>query len=53
MFGDWHTALAAYNWGEGNVQRAIARNRAAGRPIDYQSLKLPAETRNYVPKLQA
>lgn len=53
MFVDWRIALAAYNWGEGNVQRAIARNRAAGRPIDYQSLKLPLETRNYVPKLQA
>jgi len=53
MFGDWYLALAAYNWGEGNVQRAIARNQAAGLPTDYMSLKLPAETRNYVPKLQA
>ncbi len=53
MFGDWQIALAAYNWGEGNVQRAIARNRAAKRPTDYASLKLPNETRNYVPKLQA
>ncbi len=53
MFGDWHLALAAYNWGQGNVQRAIQRNRAAGRPTDYMSLAMPAETRNYVPKLQA
>jgi membrane-bound lytic murein transglycosylase D len=53
MFGDWYLALAAYNWGEGNVQRAIARNQAAGLPTDYESLNLPAETRNYVPKLQA
>ncbi len=53
MFGDWFLALAAYNWGEGNVQRAIARNQAAGLPTDYESLKLPDETRNYVPKLQA
>jgi membrane-bound lytic murein transglycosylase D len=53
MFGDWYLALAAYNWGEGNVQRAIARNQAAGLPTDYMSLKLPAETRSYVPKLQA
>ncbi|RKP56421.1 transglycosylase SLT domain-containing protein [Pararobbsia silviterrae] len=53
MFGDWYLALAAYNWGEGNVQRAIARNQAAGLPTDYMSLKMPAETRNYVPKLQA
>jgi len=53
MFGDWHLALAAYNWGEGNVQRAIARNEKAGRPTDYASLKMPKETRFYVPKLQA
>lgn len=53
MFDDWHLALAAYNWGEGSVQRAIARNRKAGLPTDYQSLRMPAETRLYVPKLQA
>lgn len=53
MFGDWHLALAAYNWGEGNVQRAIARNRRAGKPTDYLSLKMPNETAFYVPKLQA
>ena len=53
MFGDWHLALAAYNWGEGNVQRAIKRNQRAGLRTDYSSLKMPAETRDYVPKLQA
>ena len=53
MFGDWHLALAAYNWGEGSVQRAIARNQKAGLPTDYASLKMPDETRLYVPKLQA
>lgn len=53
MFGDWHLALAAYNWGEGNVQRAIARNQRAGLGTDYLSLRMPAETANYVPKLQA
>ncbi|MEY2890444.1 MAG: hypothetical protein RJA98_352 [Pseudomonadota bacterium] len=53
QFGDWHLALAAYNWGEGNVQRAIARNQAAGLPTDYESLRMPDETRQYVPKLQA
>ncbi len=55
MFGDWHLALAAYNWGEGNVQKAIKRNQAAGKPTDFESLaeQMPAETRNYVPKLQA
>ena len=53
MFGDWHLALAAYNWGEGSVQRAIARNQKLGLPTDYASLKMPAETQYYVPKLQA
>ena len=53
MFGDWHLALAAYNWGEGSVQRAIARNQKAGLPTDYASLKMPNETQYYVPKLQA
>jgi membrane-bound lytic murein transglycosylase D len=53
MFGDWHLALAAYNWGEGNVQRAVRSNRAAGRAAGYANLKMPFETRDYVPKLQA
>ena len=53
LFGDWHLALAAYNWGEGSVGRAIARNKQAGLPTGYQDLNMPAETRNYVPKLQA
>jgi membrane-bound lytic murein transglycosylase D len=53
MHGDWHLALASYNWGENAVARAIAKNEAAGRPTDYESLAMPAETRHYVPKLQA
>lgn len=53
MFGDWELALASYNWGEGAVSRAIARNQARGLPADYASLTMPAETRNYVPKLIA
>jgi len=53
LFGDWHLALAAYNWGEGSVGRAMARNKRAGLPTGYQDLNMPAETRNYVPKLQA
>jgi len=55
MFGDWQLALAAYNWGEGSVKRAIKKNQDAGLPIDFNSLseRMPAETRNYVPKLQA
>ena len=53
MHGDWHLALASYNWGEGAVARAIEKNEARGLPTDYSSLSMPAETRNYVPKLQA
>jgi membrane-bound lytic murein transglycosylase D len=53
MHGDWQLALASYNWGENAVARAIARNRAAGLPGDYSHLKMPAETRHYIPKLQA
>ena len=53
MFGDWHLALAAYNWGEGNVGKAINRNQRAGQPVAYTDLRMPAETRMYVPKLQA
>ncbi len=53
MFGDWHLALAAYNWGEGSVGRAIAKNQRAGKATTYLDLNMPNETRNYVPKLQA
>jgi membrane-bound lytic murein transglycosylase D len=53
MFGDWQLALAAYNWGEGSVQKAVARNQKAGLPTDYASLRMPAETQMYLPKLQA
>lgn len=53
MFGDWHLALAAYNWGEGSVGRAIARNQKQGLGTGYTDLSMPAETRMYVPKLQA
>lgn len=53
MFGSWELALAAYNWGEGSVSRAIARNQAVGEATDYLSLRMPPETRNYVPKLIA
>src|SRR5262245_42503932 len=52
-YGDWHLALASYNWGENAVARAVARNRKAGKRTDYTSLRMPKETRNYVPKLQA
>jgi membrane-bound lytic murein transglycosylase D len=53
MFGNWHLALAAYNWGEGNVGREVRNNSRTGRRTDYLSLRMPIETRDYVPKLQA
>ena len=53
QFKDWQLALAAYNWGQGNVQRAIDRNRRQGLATDFESLTMPDETRNYVPKLMA
>jgi membrane-bound lytic murein transglycosylase D len=53
MYGDWHLALASYNWGENAVARAIAKNRKAKKPTDYSHLRMPRETRYYVPKLQA
>ena len=51
--GDWLLALAAYNTGERNVARAIRRNRKAGKKTDFFSLRLPRETRGYVPSLLA
>ena len=51
--GDWFLAFASYNWGEGSVKRAISKNVAAGKSADYRYLKMPTETANYVPKLQA
>jgi membrane-bound lytic murein transglycosylase D len=53
QFGSWELALAAYNWGAGNVAKAQKRNLAAGLPTDYESLTMPKETRMYVPKLMA
>lgn len=51
--GDWLLAIAAYNSGEGRVRGAVRRNRKAGKPVDFWNLKLPRETRAYVPKLLA
>lgn len=51
--GDWLLALAAYNTGAGNVRKAIRKNKKKGLPTDFWSLKLPRETRDYVPKLIA
>ncbi|QDL54869.1 transglycosylase SLT domain-containing protein [Rhodoferax aquaticus] len=53
LFGDWHLALAAYNWGQGSVGKAIAKNQKAGLNTGYTDLNMPMETRFYVPKLQA
>jgi membrane-bound lytic murein transglycosylase D len=51
--GNWLHAIAAYNCGEGNVSKAIKRNQAAKKPTDFWNLKLPAETKGYVPRLLA
>jgi len=51
--GDWMLALAAYNSGEGTVRNAQRRQQRAGKPDDFWSLALPAETRAYVPRLLA
>lgn len=51
--GDWMHALAAYNSGGGTVNRAIRKNREAGKSTSYWALKLPDETKAYVPKLIA
>ncbi len=53
LFGDWQLTLAAYNWGEGSVQRAISRAKRRKQPTDYAHLRMPRETANYVPKLEA
>ena len=53
MFGDWQLALASYNWGEGSVGRGVQKAKARGRDGTYLTLDMPAETRNYLPKLQA
>ena len=50
---DWLLALAAYNSGEGNVRKSIRRNIKLGKKADFWSIKLPRETRNYVPQLLA
>lgn len=51
--GDWLLALAAYNSGQGTVNKAIRKNRKRNKATDFWSLKLPRETQAYVPKLIA
>ena len=51
--GDWCLALASYNYGKGNIRKAIVRNEYSNLPTDYWSLDLPKETTDYVPRLLA
>lgn len=53
MHGDWFLAVASYNYGGGNIRRAIERNRVLGRDTHFFALSMPRETRAYVPKLIA
>lgn len=53
MFGNWKLALAAYNWGQGSLKKAIDENHGGNKSISYRHINLPAETRNYVSKLIA
>jgi membrane-bound lytic murein transglycosylase D len=50
-FRDWRLAIAAYNAGEGTIQRALDRSRS--KSFDAISSRLPAETQLYVPKVEA
>jgi len=50
---DWLRAIASYNSGEGNVRKAVRKNRARGKPDDFFSLSLSKETSAYVPRLLA
>jgi membrane-bound lytic murein transglycosylase D len=51
--GDWYLAFASYNWGEGSVKRAMNQAVKSGKTQQFENLKLPQETENYIPKLQA
>ena len=51
--GNWLNAIASYNSGEGNVRKAVRRNRAANKPVDFWNLRLSTETSTYVPRLLA
>lgn len=53
LFGDWRLVLASYNWGEGAVRRALAKNRNNGQAADFDSITLPPETRNFIRRLVA
>jgi membrane-bound lytic murein transglycosylase D len=53
QFGDWYLAMAAYNWGPGNVQRSVMRTGYADFWELYRRNVLPAATKNYVPGIIA
>ena len=53
QFGDWYLAMAAYNWGPGNVQRSVMRTGYADFWELYRRNELPQETKNYVPGIIA
>ena len=51
--GDWYLTMAGYNWGTGNVQRAVEKTGYADFWELYKRHNLPAETQNYVPEILA
>jgi membrane-bound lytic murein transglycosylase D len=53
QFGDWYLAMAAYNWGPGNVQRAVMHTGYADFWELYKRNVLPTATKNYVPGIIA
>jgi membrane-bound lytic murein transglycosylase D len=53
QLGDWYLAMAAYDWGATNVQRAVQRTGFADFWELYRRNNLPAETKNYVPIILA
>ncbi len=52
-FDNWPLAIAAYDFGVGSLKKAVKNNKAERLPTDFWSLKLPQETKSYVPKLLA
>jgi membrane-bound lytic murein transglycosylase D len=53
QLGDWYLAMAGYNWGTGNVQRAVMKTGYSDFWELYKRNNLPAETKNYVPEILA
>ena len=53
QLGDWYLSMAAYDWGAGNVQRAVEKTGYADFWELYKRNNLPGETKNYVPEILA